>query len=68
MPIYVYKCPTCGWTKEAIQLAADAPTPMCESCHWMTSTGRKIPTPMERVPTAAAFSVNGFNAKNGYSK
>lgn len=66
MPLYDWKCPTCGrvfekvvvWDYEANHATPDDPEAvMCMICHVLC----------ERLPAAPAFVVRGFNAKNGYS-
>lgn len=61
MPQYDFRCPGCKLQIDDIHVSsyrdvirAPRPCPMCG-------------VSMERVPTAANFSVKGFAAKNGYS-
>ena len=60
MPLYSYECHTChdGWTEHRAIAQRDQPIqcPRCESWH----TWKK--------PDAPNFKIEGFNAKNGYSK
>lgn len=58
MPIYVYKCRTCGHEHEQLVLKAeDLPKgcPMCDG-------------PLARQVTSAAVAINGYSAANGYSR
>lgn len=32
MPIYVYKCGTCGYAKDVLQKVSDAPLTVCPEC------------------------------------
>ena len=32
MPIYVYKCPRCGYTFENVELSKDEKAPECNHC------------------------------------
>ncbi|HTS54145.1 MAG TPA: zinc ribbon domain-containing protein [Burkholderiales bacterium] len=50
MPIYEYRCATCGFEKEYLQKLSDAPITHCESC------GR--PT-MAKLVSAAGFQLKG---------
>lgn len=63
MPIYLYRCPTCKHEIEMIRPVNSAGTPECTEC---SRVGLEVE--MEKVPTVAAFVVNGHSAKNGYSK
>jgi hypothetical protein len=70
VPIYVYKCPQCGDVREIVKLSPmdlfHAET--CDKGCTQTIGTDTIPQILDRVPTAAAFTIGGFNAKNGYSK
>ena len=58
MPIYAYLCPDCGASYDLVRRMADDTIPVCHHCE----------TPLERRPTAANFTITGYNAKNGYSR
>jgi putative FmdB family regulatory protein len=63
MPIYEYKCPSCGHLDEIIRPRQhDAPAcGMCNEFHGETVI-------MERqISVIAGFEVKGFNAVNGYA-
>jgi putative FmdB family regulatory protein len=58
MPMYSYLCTLCKLTFSMtlpINLRNTAHCPLCGN-------------PADRQPAAPAFKVDGFNAKNGYSK
>ena len=58
MPIYAYRCQSCGATTEHIQKFSDPPMEECEACK-----GR-----LERAVTAAAFHLKGGGwYKDGYA-
>ena len=50
MPIYAYKCESCGFTKDVLQKLSDAPLTDCPAC--AASTFRK-------QLTAAGFQLKG---------
>lgn len=50
MPIYAYKCESCGHSKDVLQKISDAPLTECPACH--ASTFRK-------QITAAGFQLKG---------
>jgi len=50
MPIYEYRCRTCGFEKEYLQKLADAPIEVCESCGKAT---------MSKLLSAAGFQLKG---------
>jgi predicted nucleic acid-binding Zn ribbon protein len=61
MPIYLYKCQRCGKSEERFYASFKA---MClEPSVRCIDDGAR----MERVASAPAFTVGGYNAKNGYS-
>lgn len=60
MPTYSYHCSGCGRTKD-LQVPIDFR-------HILTVTCSDCKLEMDRLPSAPAFKVTGFNAKNGYSK
>lgn len=58
MPIYAYRCQTCGADAEYIQKFSDPPVTQCETCGG----------PLERAVTAAAFHLKGGGwYKDGYA-
>ncbi|MGH8806537.1 MAG: FmdB family zinc ribbon protein [Noviherbaspirillum sp.] len=50
MPIYAYRCETCGFTKDVLQKLSDAPLSMCPSCEKNT---------FKKQLTAAGFQLKG---------
>ncbi|ENO89757.1 FmdB family zinc ribbon protein [Thauera linaloolentis] len=50
MPIYEYRCPSCGFQKEHLQKMSDAPLSTCPSCG---STG------YAKLLSAAGFQLKG---------
>lgn len=59
MPLYTYRCELCGITEDiALRLAEYTPTVPCRR---LDCDGTMV-----RVPTAANFTVKGFNAANRY--
>lgn len=50
MPIYAYKCASCGFAKDALQKMSDAPLTVCPSCGAST---------FEKQVTAAGFQLKG---------
>lgn len=50
MPIYAYKCASCGFAKDVLQKLSDAPLSVCPSCG--------APTFHKQV-TAASFQLKG---------
>ena len=66
MPLYDFKCPRCGALK-TIYVQSVTSIPMhiwCENVDGGCSGLQQ----MVRQPSAPAFIVTGFSAKNGYSK
>lgn len=64
MPIYAYKCPSCGHAKDVLQKVSDAPLAECPACG-SASFAKQL--------TAAGFQLrgNGWYAtdfKNGSAK
>ncbi len=58
MPIYAYRCSTCGADAEYIQKFSDPPMTVCEVCGG----------PLARAVTAAAFHLKGGGwYKDGYA-
>lgn len=71
MPIYLYRCPQCRTEREVLKQSVSDVFygENCDKPGCVETVGRReIPTMMERVPTAASFTIGGYNAKNGYSK
>ena len=61
MPTYDYACPQCGKTASLLRPIDKRDQPiLCQNHHTIVH--------MTRVPSAPAFSVQGFNAANGYAK
>ncbi len=50
MPIYAYRCETCGFTKDVLQKVSDAPLTECPSCQKST---------FKKQLTAAGFQLKG---------
>jgi putative FmdB family regulatory protein len=50
MPIYEYRCSSCGAEHEALQKLSDAPLSVCPSCHKSTLT---------KLVSAAGFQLKG---------
>ncbi len=50
MPIYAYKCSSCGFAKDALQKMSDAPLTVCPACGAST---------FEKQVTAAGFQLKG---------
>ena len=50
MPIYAYKCESCGFSKDALQKISDAPLQDCPSCGKST---------FKKQVTAAGFQLKG---------
>lgn len=50
MPIYAYKCQSCGFAKDVLQKISDAPLSSCPSCSAPTFT---------KQLTAAGFQLKG---------
>lgn len=50
MPIYAYKCDTCGFAKDVLQKLSDAPLTDCPSCHAAA---------FKKQLTAAGFQLKG---------
>jgi len=62
MPLYDLKCANCGAEHKDVLVKGwqHHYSPACSRCKKVGS--------LQRVPRAAAFTVKGFNAANGYSK
>lgn len=52
MPLFEFKCPTCGRIEERLQKYSDAP-PMCQHRGWQE------PTQMERMISACNHELKG---------
>lgn len=50
MPIYAYKCESCGFAKDVLQKMSDAPLDVCPSCAQAT---------FKKQVTAAGFQLKG---------
>jgi putative FmdB family regulatory protein len=50
MPIYAYRCSTCGFAQDVLQKMSDAPLAVCPQCH-ATSFTKQV--------TAAGFQLKG---------
>jgi putative FmdB family regulatory protein len=50
MPIYAYKCESCGLSKDVLQKISDAPLTVCPACGQST---------MRKQVTAAGFQLKG---------
>ena len=50
MPIYAYKCDSCGFAKDVLQKISDAPLVQCPSCQAQT---------FKKQVTAAGFQLKG---------
>jgi len=50
MPIYAYKCESCGFAKDVLQKMSDAPLEVCPSCTQAT---------FKKQVTAAGFQLKG---------
>jgi putative FmdB family regulatory protein len=50
MPIYAYRCASCGFEEEALQKVSEAPLTQCSSCGKPT---------LEKQVTAAGFQLKG---------
>lgn len=65
MPIYEYRCPSCGAEVEQLQ-KYDAEPPACESETCRAATGEAVT--MERKVSRSSFELRGGGwAKDGYS-
>jgi putative FmdB family regulatory protein len=64
MPIYAYKCSSCGYAHDVLQKVSDAPLTDCPQCHAAT---------LSKQLTAAGFQLRGSgwyatDFKNGSGK
>ena len=50
MPIYAYKCESCGFAKDVLQKMSDAPLDVCPACSQST---------FKKQVTAAGFQLKG---------
>ena len=60
MPIYLYRCESCGDNQELLQKAGDPPPPKCAACGAEGTMRKKI------APVGIIFKGSGFH-KNDYS-
>lgn len=63
MPMYLYRCPTCGYEIEIIRTVDERDNPV--HCNGFEDCA---PGLMERVQAAPGFTVKGFSAINNYSR
>ena len=59
MPIYEYRCSSCGKELEALQRLSDAPLKTCPACHADT---------LVKLMSAAGFQLKGSGAKPAAKK
>jgi predicted nucleic acid-binding Zn ribbon protein len=59
MPLFDFKCPSCGTVREVLIISEEIPLPVCvhDGVKWM----------MLRQPSAPAFHIKGYSAANGYT-
>lgn len=62
MPIYVYRCDSCGSELEVRQSFSDAPLTECEKCHGAL---RKVLSPAVVIFKGSGFYVTDNNSKSG---
>ena len=65
MPIYEFQCNKCGYIFEEIEMESN-PTKISSHCPACKANGRK--SIAKKIISRSSFIVNGYNAKNGYSK
>jgi putative FmdB family regulatory protein len=60
VPIYVYKCSSCGEVVEMIvkSINSEPASLKCNECEDGT---------LEKVPSSSVFKINGYSYNNGYS-
>lgn len=63
MPIYAYKCESCGHSKDVLQKISDAPLTECPACH--ASTFRKQITAAGFQLKGSGWYVTDFRGGNG---
>lgn len=69
MPIYIYKCPTCGAEKEIIHKINENPKIVCENCKVKEIEKLNKERIMKRILFPSSFRINGyFTSQTGYSK
>jgi putative FmdB family regulatory protein len=61
MPIWTFRCRDCGATTDLRFPTYDASVKNASCPHCYSQD-------VERIPSAPGFVINGYNAKNGYSK
>lgn len=64
MPMYAFACEYCGTVAERL-VPADQRVVVCGH---VDDAGHACPYTAQRLPSAPAFVVNGFSAKNRYSR
>lgn len=70
MPLYDFKCPACGAVKEerfVTYAESEARQVLCNEVVLVERRSQVCGTFMEKQPSAACFTVKGFNATNHYS-
>ncbi len=65
MPLYEFQCNKCGYIFEEIH-EKYSPTKISSYCPVCTDKG--IKSIGKKIMSRGSFVINGFNAKNGYSK
>ena len=69
MPLYTFKCPCCGATKDVTlpYNERDMHRLYCDEtdCRLENEGNKRL---MTRVPTTSGFIISGYAEKNGYSK
>lgn len=65
MPVYEFQCNKCGYIFEEIHISSD-PIKISSYCPVCEKNGNK--SIGKKIISKSNFIVNGFNAKNGYSK
>jgi hypothetical protein len=66
MPRFDFKCPSCGAIRKDVWVNTFLEAQDVK--HINISPCALCNVPLEKLPAAPNFVVNGFNAKNGYSK
>ena len=64
MPVYVYRCESCGSEIEKRQSFSDAPLTECEQCH---GSLRKVLSPAAIIYKGSGFYSTDHNGKSGGS-
>ena len=63
MPIYAYKCESCGYAKDVLQKMSDAPLSVCPTCG--TATFKKQLTAAGFQLKGSGWYVTDFRGDNG---